>query len=102
MTWLPVARRSRLPRSVRSVKRLMRRLVRVDQSPGTVKQLRAFLEGKTGPADPGHKLASYLLEYLAGKKSDDNLNKYWDKSFSESAVTPTSGRQKQCPPYPKP
>ena len=23
----------------------------------TLKQLRAFLEGKTGPADPGHKLA---------------------------------------------
>ena len=26
--------------------------------PRTLKQFRAFLEGKTGPADPGHKLAS--------------------------------------------
>ncbi len=51
--------------------------------PRTLKQLRAFLEGKTGPADPGHKLASYLLDYLAGKKSDDNLGKYWDKAFPE-------------------
>ncbi len=51
--------------------------------PRTIKQLRTFLETKTGPADPGHKLAAYMLDYLAGKKSDDNLNKYWDKSFSE-------------------
>ena len=50
--------------------------------PRTMKQLRAFLEGKSGPADPGHKLAAYMLDYLAGKKSDDNLSKYWDKSFS--------------------
>jgi len=53
--------------------------------PRTVKQLKAFLEGKTGPGDPGHKVASYLLEYMAGKKSDENLNKYWDKSFSETS-----------------
>ena len=53
--------------------------------PRNLKQLRAFLEGKTGPADPGHKLAAYMLDYLAGKKSDDNLNKYWDKSFSETS-----------------
>jgi hypothetical protein len=53
--------------------------------PRTVKLLRTFLEGKTGPADPGHKLAAYMLDYLAGKKSDDNLNKYWDKSFSETS-----------------
>ena len=39
--------------------------------PRTVKQLRAFLEGKTGPADPGHRLAAYLLDYLAGKRSDE-------------------------------
>jgi hypothetical protein len=39
---------------------------------------------KTGPADPGHKLAAYLLEYLAGKKSDDNLSKYWDKAFPDA------------------
>ena len=51
--------------------------------PRSAKQLRSFLEGKTSLGDPGHKLASYLLDYLAGKKSDDNLNKYWDKSFAE-------------------
>ncbi len=51
--------------------------------PRNVKQLKSFLEGKTGAADPGRKLASYLLDYLAGKKSDDNLNKYWDNSFAE-------------------
>ena len=49
--------------------------------PRTIKQLRSFLEGKTGPAAPDHKLAAYLLDYLAGKKSDDNLGKYWDKVF---------------------
>jgi ParB family chromosome partitioning protein len=49
--------------------------------PRTIKQLRSFLEGKTGPADPGHKLASYLLDYLAGKRSDDNMARYWDKAF---------------------
>ena len=53
--------------------------------PRTMKQFRAFLEGKTSPADPGHKLASYILEYLAGKKTDENLEKYWDRSFSEAA-----------------
>jgi ParB/RepB/Spo0J family partition protein len=50
-----------------------------------VKQLRTFLEGKTGSADPGHKLASYVLDYLAGKKSDEQMGKYWDKAFSESS-----------------
>ena len=49
--------------------------------PRNLKQLRTFLEGKTGPADPGHKLAAYVLDYLAGKKSDDQMAKYWDKSF---------------------
>jgi ParB family chromosome partitioning protein len=52
--------------------------------PRSLKQVRAFLEGKTGPADPGHKLASYMLDYMAGKKSDDNLSKYWDRVFGES------------------
>ena len=45
----------------------------------------SFLEGKIGPADPGHKLAAYLLEYLAGKRTDENLDKYWDRSFAEPA-----------------
>jgi ParB family chromosome partitioning protein len=52
--------------------------------PRTIKQLRAFLEGKTGPADPGHKIAAYILDYMAGKKSDDNLSKYWDRVFGEA------------------
>jgi ParB/RepB/Spo0J family partition protein len=51
--------------------------------PRTTKQLRTFLEGKTGPADPGHKLAAYLLDYLAGKRSDEQMVRYWDKSFGE-------------------
>ena len=53
--------------------------------PRTLKQLRAFLEGKTGPADPGHKLAAYLLDYLAGKRSDEAMEKYWDRAFAEPA-----------------
>ena len=52
--------------------------------PRTLKQLRAFLEGKTGPADPGHKLAAYLLDYLAGKKSDEQMGRYWDKAFPDA------------------
>jgi ParB family transcriptional regulator, chromosome partitioning protein len=50
-----------------------------------LKQLRTFLESKTGPADPGHKLAAYVLDYVAGKKSDDQMAKYWDKSFGETS-----------------
>lgn len=53
--------------------------------PRTLKQLRAFLEGKTGPADPGHRLASYLLDYLAGKRSEEHLDRYWDRAFAEPA-----------------
>jgi ParB/RepB/Spo0J family partition protein len=51
--------------------------------PRTLKQFKAFLEGKTGPADPGHKLAAYLLEYLAGKRTDENMERYWDRAFTE-------------------
>jgi ParB/RepB/Spo0J family partition protein len=53
--------------------------------PRTLKQLKAFLESKSGPADPGHRLATYLLDYLAGKRSEENLDKYWDRSFAEPA-----------------
>ena len=49
--------------------------------PRTIKQMRAFLEGKTGPADPGHKLAAYLLDYVAGKRSDEQMVRYWDRAF---------------------
>jgi ParB-like chromosome segregation protein Spo0J len=52
--------------------------------PRTTKQLRSFLEGKTGPADPGHRLAAYLLDYLAGKRSDDNMARYWDRTFESN------------------
>ena len=52
--------------------------------PRNLKQMRAFLESKTGPADPGHKLAAYMLDYLAGKRSDEHLDKYWDKAFGET------------------
>ena len=55
--------------------------------PRTMKQLRAFLEGKTGTADPGHKLAAYILDYLAGKRSDENLDRYWDRAFAEPRMT---------------
>jgi hypothetical protein len=51
--------------------------------PRTLKPLKAFLEGKSGPADPGHRLAAYLLDYLAGKRSEENLDKYWDRAFAE-------------------
>jgi ParB-like chromosome segregation protein Spo0J len=52
--------------------------------PRSLKQLRAFLEAKTGPADPGHKLATYLLDYLAGKRSDEQMVRYWDKAFPDT------------------
>ena len=52
--------------------------------PRSVKQLMTFPNGKTRHAGHGHKLATYLREYMAGKRSDDNLNKYSDKSFSET------------------
>lgn len=51
----------------------------------TLKQLKVFLEGKTGPADPGHRLAAHLLDYLAGKRSEENLEEDWDRAFAETA-----------------
>jgi hypothetical protein len=53
--------------------------------PRNLKQMRTFLEGKTAAAGPGHKLAAYMLDYLAGKRSDENLSKYWDRPFSETS-----------------
>jgi ParB/RepB/Spo0J family partition protein len=52
--------------------------------PRTLKHMKAFLEGKTGPADPGHRLASYLLDYVAGKRSEEALEKYWDRAFEST------------------
>lgn len=59
--------------------------------PRTMKQLRAFLEGKTGPADPGHRLASYMLDYIAGKRSEESMEKYWDRAFAEPSGTRMTG-----------
>ena len=53
--------------------------------PRTLKQLKSFLEGKTGPEDYGKNFASYLLDWLDGKRTDENLDKYWDRSFAGSA-----------------
>jgi ParB/RepB/Spo0J family partition protein len=49
--------------------------------PRTLKQFKEFLEGKTGPAD---KLASQLLDYLAGKRADESMGKDWDRAFPEA------------------
>jgi ParB/RepB/Spo0J family partition protein len=43
--------------------------------PRTLKQIRAFLEGRTGPADPGRRLAAGLLDYLSGKRSEEAMAK---------------------------
>jgi ParB/RepB/Spo0J family partition protein len=51
--------------------------------PKTLKQFKAFLEGKTGPAEHGRNVAVYLLDFLAGKRSEENLDKYWDRTFAE-------------------
>ena len=53
--------------------------------PRNMKQVKAFLEGKTGPADPGHRLAAYLLDYICGKRSEEAMDKYWDRAFAEPA-----------------
>ncbi len=59
--------------------------------PRTLKQFRAFLEGKTGTADPGHKLASQLLDYLSGKRSDESMSKEWDRTFPEGGKQRMTG-----------
>jgi hypothetical protein len=56
-----------------------------------MKQLRAFLEGKTGPADHGRNLAAYLLDWLDGRRTDENLDKYWDRTFADHAGTRLTG-----------
>ncbi|AMV40197.1 ParB/RepB/Spo0J family partition protein [Planctomyces sp. SH-PL62] len=49
--------------------------------PRTLKRFRVFLEGKTGPADPGRRLAAGLLDYLAGTISEEAMEKTWDRAF---------------------
>ena len=51
--------------------------------PRTLKQIRAFLEGRTGPVDPGRRLAAGLLDYLSGKRSEEAMAKSWDRVFAE-------------------
>lgn len=46
-----------------------------------LKQLREFLQGKTGVADYGSQFAIYLGEWLEGLRTDENLDKYWDRTF---------------------
>ena len=55
-----------------------------DPIPRTVKQLRIFLGGRIGPADPGHDLAADLLDYLAGGKSETEMIEAWDRAFAAS------------------
>lgn len=50
--------------------------------PRTLKQLRYFLEDRTGHTDPGHQLAADLLDYLAGVKSEAEMNEAWDRAFA--------------------
>lgn len=59
--------------------------------PRTLKQLKAFLEGKTGPADSGRLFASYMLDYLAGKRSEEAMDKYWDRTFAEPNIQRMTG-----------
>jgi ParB/RepB/Spo0J family partition protein len=59
--------------------------------PRTLKQLKSFLEGKTGPADPGNKLAADLLEYIAGKRSEESMGKSWDWAFAKPGVQRLQG-----------
>ena len=67
--------------------------------PRTLKQLRAFLEGKTGPADPGHRLAAYLLDYLAGKRVGGATGQVLGQVVPRSQwLTPTDGGRDERPP----
>jgi ParB/RepB/Spo0J family partition protein len=59
--------------------------------PRTLKQLRAFLEGKTGPADPGRRVAAYMLDYISGKRSEEAMEKSWDRAFAEPSGTRSIG-----------
>jgi len=59
--------------------------------PRTLKQIKAFLEGKTGPADPGHHLAANLLDFLAGKRTDEGMGKDWDRAFAEQVIQRKTG-----------
>ena len=51
--------------------------------PRTLKQIKAFLEARIGPADPGHDLAAEVLEFLAGNRSEGEMGEFWDRAFAE-------------------
>lgn len=59
--------------------------------PRTLKQLKTFLEPRTGPADPGHALAADLLDFLAGEKGEAEMNEAWDRAFSEPLMQRKTG-----------
>jgi ParB/RepB/Spo0J family partition protein len=46
-----------------------------------LKQIKDFLEGKTGPEEYGKNFASYLLDWIDGTRTDDQLEKYWNTTF---------------------
>ena len=56
-----------------------------------MRQLRAFLEGRTGPADPGRRLASHMLDYIAGKRSEQAMEKSWNRAFADPADVKMTG-----------
>jgi len=58
--------------------------------PRTLKQLKAFLEGRTGPANPGRKVASHLLDFISGKRTEESLGRCWDRAFAESVGVRTT------------
>lgn len=62
-----------------------------DPVPRNLKQVKAFLEGKSGPADPGHRLAAYMLDYISGKRSEEAMAKYWDRAFASPADSRMTG-----------
>ncbi|WP_435018560.1 ParB/RepB/Spo0J family partition protein [Tundrisphaera sp. TA3] len=49
----------------------------------TLKQIKAFLLGKTGHGDPGYRLATHMLHFLSGKLSEEGMDKAWSQAFAE-------------------
>jgi ParB/RepB/Spo0J family partition protein len=52
--------------------------------PHTMKDLKSFLESNTGPGGVGRNFSSYLLDYIEGKHSEEQLRKYWSGCFKEA------------------
>jgi ParB/RepB/Spo0J family partition protein len=59
--------------------------------PRNLKQLKAFLERKSGPEGSGKELAACLLDWLDGRRSDEDLDKDWDRDFTESTGSRMTG-----------